>query len=96
MFDEIEKIMKELAECMMDKHEIFEEINGIESANSYWESLSHNTRVEFLIKFLSCYFYYPENKMMIKHKPDFPKYKESKKVFLVFLYFQFPREFLLV
>ena len=31
MFDEIEKIMKELAECMMDRHEIFEEINGIES-----------------------------------------------------------------
>lgn len=82
MFDEIEKIMKELAECLMDKHEIFEEINGIESANSYWESLSHNTRVEFLIKFLSCYFYYPENKMMIKHKPDFPKYKESKKMLI--------------
>lgn len=82
MFDEIEKIMKELAECLMDKHEIFEEINGIEAANSYWESLSHNTRVEFLIKFLSCYFYYPENKMMIKHKPDFPKYKESKKMLI--------------
>lgn len=95
MFDEIEKIMKELAECMMDKHEIFEEINGIESANSYWESLSHNTRVEFLIKFLSCYFYYPENKMMIKHKPDFPKYKESKKMFIAYEEFKIIIKFIL-
>lgn len=95
MFDEIEKIMKELAECLMDKHEIFEEINGIESANSYWESLSHNTRVEFLIKFLSCYFYYPENKMMIKHKPDFPKYKESKKMFIAYEEFKIIIKFIL-
>lgn len=95
MFENIESMMEELIKCKIGIHDLFEETDEFEAIDLYWNSLSHNNKIDFLIQFLNCYFYYPKNKTIILNKPDFPNYNESKKMQIAFEEFRIIIKFIL-